>query len=75
MDKIRQHVAPGVNIVSQGEIVAASLKDYLLRHPDMQEACSKHGTRRFLTTDDVAAFEAHARAFFGAEVKGELCEL
>ena len=75
MDKIRQHVAPGVNIVSQGEIVAASLKDYLLRHPGMHKACSKHGTRRFLTTDDVAAFEAHAKAFFGAEVKGELCEL
>jgi len=75
MDKIKQHVSPAVSIVSQGEIVAQSLKDYLKRHPSMEASCSKNGTRRFLTTDDVAAFEAHATVFFGEEVKAELCEL
>lgn len=75
IDKIQQHISPFVSIVSQGEIVAKSLKEYLQRHPSMEQACSKHETRRFMTTDDVGAFEAQAKGFFGAEVKGELCEL
>ena len=74
-DKIRQHLPSSVQILSQGQIVAESLKDYLHRHPEMEQSCSKNGTRRFLTTDDTANFDAHASVFFGSEVKSEFCSI
>ena len=74
-DKIAQHIPANISIVSQGEIVAASLKDYLNRHPEMEQACSKGGSRRFLTTDDTVAFDEHASIFFGSAVKSEFCSI
>ncbi len=74
-DKIRQHLPSSVQILSQGQIVAESLKDYLHRHPEMEQSCSKNDTRRFLTTDDTANFDAHASVFFGSEVKSEFCSI
>ena len=35
MDKIRRYTPEGITLVPQGEYVAASLKDYLRRHPEM----------------------------------------
>ena len=75
MDKIKQHVSENVSIVSQGEIVAASLKDYLHRHPEMEHSCSKGGSRRFLTTDDTNVFDKQASVFFGGEVGSEFCSI
>jgi glutamate racemase len=74
-DKIQQKLPPQVRVISQGEIVAESLKDYLHRHPEMDELCTKNGTRRFLTTDDTANFDAHASIFFGSEVRSEHCSI
>ncbi|MBI1286302.1 MAG: glutamate racemase [Flavobacteriales bacterium] len=74
-DKIQQHLPPQVRVISQGEIVAESLKDYLHRHPEMDQLWSKNGTRRFLTTDDTANFDAHASIFFGSEVRSEHCTI
>ncbi len=74
-DKIAQQLPAQISIVSQGEIVAASLQDYLNRHPDMEQSCGKGGSRRFLTTDDTVAFDEHASIFFGSEVKSEFCSI
>lgn len=68
-DKIKKHVPAGMKIISQGEIVAHSLQQYFERHPNMNNACSKNGSRRFLTTDDTDSFNRHAAIFFGEEVK------
>lgn len=68
-DKIKKHVPAGMKIISQGEIVAHSLQQYFERHPNMNNACSKNGSRRFLTTDDTDSFNKHAAIFFGEEVK------
>jgi glutamate racemase len=70
-DKIAKHLPQGINIVSQGEIVAESLADYLGRHSEIESALTKSGVRRFYTTDDAADFDAHATVFFGSEVKSE----
>ncbi|HSZ87302.1 MAG TPA: glutamate racemase, partial [Puia sp.] len=43
INKIRQYVSPEVQIVSQVKIVADSLADYLKRHPEIDERCSKNG--------------------------------
>jgi glutamate racemase len=68
INKIRQFLPTGVCLVSQGEIVAHSLVDYLQRHPEIDEKCSKSRTRSFLTTDNNDIFDQHAAVFFGERV-------
>lgn len=73
--KISQFLPGGIKIVSQGEIVAKSLKDYLARHPEMETLCSKNGSRSFFTTDDPADFDAHASIFLGDPLQSTHIEL
>lgn len=73
--KIRALLPEHVKIVSQGEIVAKSLADYLQRHPEIEEKCSKNGKRRFCTTGDKADFDSHASMFFGTKVEAEQVSL
>jgi glutamate racemase len=61
--KIRDAVPEHIKIVTQGEIVARSLADYLRRHPEMERRCSKGGTCRYLTTEDPDKFTDLARIF------------
>ncbi|RYY57725.1 MAG: glutamate racemase [Chitinophagaceae bacterium] len=68
-DRIREHVPVQVKLLSQGEIVAESLDDYLMRHPGMAALCSRNGTREFYTTDSPQDFDNHATRFFGEAVK------
>ena len=68
-EKIRMHLPANVRLLSQGEIVASSLADYLHRHPEIESRCSKQGTRTFFTTDSVADFNNHASFFFGENLE------
>lgn len=61
--KIKQYVPAKIQIVSQGQIVAEKLKDYLLRHPEMEQKCSKKGTHKFFTTESVEVFSERAKIF------------
>jgi glutamate racemase len=70
-DKIKQHLPEKIQVVSQGEIVAGSLADYLQRHPEIETAITKNGVRKFYTTDDAADFDDNATVFFGEKVKSE----
>lgn len=67
-EKIEEYLPVGVKLVSQGEIVAESLADYLERHPEIENLCSKKGQRSFYTTDSAADFDSHAAVFFGEPV-------
>ena len=75
MPKIRKHVPENVQIVAQGEYVAKSLQDYLRRHPDMEQRCTKHGTVRFLTTENPEKFKENAQIFIHEEVNVEHVDL
>ncbi len=75
LDKIRQFLPPAVQVVTQGDIVAKSLRNYLERHPEMAMLCSRASSRRFFTTDDPADFERQATRFFGAPVAAAHTEL
>jgi glutamate racemase len=68
LDKIMKYVPGNVSVIAQGEIVANSLKDYLTRHPEMEEKCSKNGGRKFYTTGDTGDFNNHASMFFERDV-------
>lgn len=74
-EKISQFLPPSVQLISQGSIVAASLVDYLKRHPDMNHRLTQTGTRHFFTTDDARDFEQHASLFYGAAIQAEKIDL
>jgi glutamate racemase len=61
--KIRKYLPEGVALVAQGPYVADSLKDYLLRHPEMAGRLSKNGECRFLTTESKEKFTDAASLF------------
>lgn len=65
--KIREFTPEHIKIVPQGEYVANSLQDYFVRHPEMDERCTKNGTCRFLTTESTAKFEESASIFLQQE--------
>lgn len=69
--KIAEAAGHGIRIVSQGEIVAASLGDYLKRHPEMEKRLGKGGSRSFYTTDSAEEFDRHGSAFYGSPVKSQ----
>lgn len=74
-EKIREHLPVPVKLLSQGEIVATSLADYLQRHPEIEQACSREGKRHFYTTDSTEDFDNHATRFFGEAVQSSHLDL
>jgi len=74
-ETIEEYLRVGVKLLSQGEIVAKSLVDYLQRHPEIEGRCSKEGRRSFYTTDSTTDFDQHATVFFGQEVQSKHVDL
>lgn len=74
-DKIARELPRGVTIISQGEIVARSLADYLHRHPEMDEKCSKNGHCRYLTTENPGKFSSSASIFLSGDIQAEHVEV
>lgn len=74
--KINEYLPVNVRAISQGDIVAKSLVDYLRRHPEIEQSLSKNGTQKFFTTtDDTADFDHYAEIFFGEPVKSAYAEV
>lgn len=69
--QIRKHLPPQVELLSQGTIVAKGLKDYLKRHPEIEQNCSKQKTVSFYTTDLTGTFDKAASLFYGQEVSSK----
>lgn len=63
IEKIRKYVPEGVKLLTQGAAVAASLKDYLERHPQMDALCTKGGNTIFCTTESGGKFGEQASKF------------
>lgn len=73
--KIKEILPDGISIVNQGDIVAASLKDYLQRHPEMDVKCSKRSSVKYYTTENEHVFEDMASYFMGELVSADKIEL
>ena len=69
INKIRLFLPEKVKLLSQGEVVAHSLRDYLRRHPEIQQKCTMTGSTTFLTTDNTDNFDQHAAVFFGETIR------
>ncbi|MEP6466700.1 MAG: glutamate racemase [Parafilimonas sp.] len=73
--RIEKFLPANVQVIAQGEIVAASLEDYLQRHTEIETQLSKHQSIQFFTTDSTADFNNHATIFYGEKVQSQLVEL
>jgi len=70
-EEIRTFLPDQIQLISQGQIVAKSLKDYLQRHPEMDDVCSKEGLLQFFTTECIADFEEKAGVFLKRDLKAQ----
>ena len=75
MERIQKFVPNRVRLLTQGGIVADKLKDYLLRHPEIESGLMRNNRRDFVTTDDAEAFDLHASLFFGETVNARHIEI
>jgi glutamate racemase len=71
INKIKKYLPPNITLLSQGEIVAESLIDYLKRHLEMEQKCTKGGSVEFYTTDSPENFDRAAFNFFGSTVESK----
>ncbi len=68
-DRISRFLPPHIRLLAQGEIVARSLRDYLQRHPEVEQCCLKGGHSAYYTTDSPEAFDSKAELFTGKAIK------
>lgn len=57
-----------IGIITQGEIVAASLKEYLNRHKEIDIKCTKGGNIAYFTTESPEKFSSSAAIFLKQEI-------
>ncbi|MFM9945533.1 MAG: glutamate racemase [Bacteroidia bacterium] len=69
LKKIKAYLPSGIKILSQSNIIGNSLKDYLNRHPEIEQVCLKNSDRKFFTSDDPTSFDNMAGLFFETPVK------
>lgn len=67
--KIEKYLPQSIKLLSQGEIVANSLIDYLKRHIEIESKLAKNAERTFYTSGDTTTFDAHASVFLGKALK------
>ncbi|RZK52288.1 MAG: glutamate racemase [Pedobacter sp.] len=66
--KLKAFLPAHIKLLSQGDIVAKSLADYLSRHTEMETILAKEGKRSFYTSGDVNIFNKQASVFLGQEL-------
>ncbi len=69
--QLKKYLPEHVKLLSQGPIVAEGLKDYLQRHPELEQQCSKGGMLKFYTTEQPENFDGSAGLFFGSTIQSE----
>ena len=75
IDKIKKYLPDTITVVSQGNIVATSLSNYLKKHTSLAAKCDKGGKVAFYTTDAVDDFNNKASIFYGSNVKANHVDL
>ena len=75
LPKIQQYMQAGITIVSQGQLVADSLKDYLHRHPEIDIKCTRGGKCTYYTTEAEEKFIESASIFLNEAITVRRIEL
>jgi glutamate racemase len=69
LPKIQKYMPAGIRIISQGEYVAKALTNYLERHPEMEQRCTKGGSTHYLTTENPDKFKEQAQVFLNSPIE------
>lgn len=75
VNKIEKYLPSNVALVIQGDIVADSLANYLNRHSEMEQKCSRGGECHFLTTEAEDKFAASASVFMAENINARQIQL
>jgi glutamate racemase len=68
-------VPPGTDVLSQGPLVAERLEDWLRRHPEFEERCSRNGGVAYWTTDDPGRFDEVGGRLMGTPIRSRRVDL
>ena len=66
--QIDRYLGNKITTISQGELEAKSLADYLKRHPEYREQLSLNGTCHYLTTENADRFSQSASHFLHSPI-------
>ncbi|MDE5738810.1 MAG: glutamate racemase [Bacteroidaceae bacterium] len=66
-----QDVSSQIRIIPQGQYIAASLDDYLHRHPEMAQRLTRGGTCQYFTTESPTRFRESASLFLHDEITAQ----
>ena len=74
-NKIREITRNKIAIVNEGKIISQKLKDYLRRHPEIEQNLCQESKIKFFTTDLTDKFKILGGIFFGKKIFPEKIEL
>ncbi len=68
INKIKKYLPKNITLLSQGEIIANSLKEYLNRHTEIESRLTKSNSIEYFTTDSAENFDKAASLFLGKKI-------
>ena len=68
---VKEIVGEDIQVITQGDIIANSLVDYLNRHEELAAMCTKNGETSYLTTETALDFDKKASRFLNKDVKSK----
>jgi len=71
LEQLQRLLPDHIEVLAQGKIVADSLADYLQRHPEMDQLCSKGGSVKYLTTESASAFSEKASLLMNDDIQAD----
>ncbi len=74
-NKIKEITRNKIAIINEGKIIGQKLKDYLRRHPEIEQNLGKKSKIKFFTTDLTDKFKILGSNFFGKKIFPEKIEL
>lgn len=71
LDKIQHYLPSHITLIPQGQYIAASLEDYLHRHPEMNQRLTQGGTTQYFTSESPTKFHESATLLLHEEVTAQ----
>ena len=68
---LRSFLPKSIAVMSQGPIVAKKLVEYLNKHPEIDEACSKNSTTLFMTSEKETVFNQVAGKIMNSSINAK----
>jgi glutamate racemase len=75
LDKISKYLPKEIKLVNQGQVIAASLSDYLHRHPEIESRLTRNSSVKYFSTEASQAFEQQGSQFMSKPIHASHIEL